>query len=80
LIIPILLLLILAACTSQKGETPLESSEDGVEISETTKPEVEERETVTLSRILLDNPRPPAGAEGEFDTDFSISTVPFDEI
>jgi hypothetical protein len=51
-----------------------------VEISETTKPEVEERETVTLSRILLDNPRPPAGAEGEFDTDFSISTVPFDEI
>jgi hypothetical protein len=28
----------------------------------------------------LDNPRPPAGAEGEFDTDFSISTVPFDEI
>jgi hypothetical protein len=49
LIVPILLLLILAACTSQKGETPLESQEDGVEISETTKPEVEERETVTLS-------------------------------
>jgi hypothetical protein len=28
----------------------------------------------------LDNPKPPTGAEGEFDTDFSISDVPFDEI
>lgn len=79
LILPILLILILAACTSLKGETPVESREDSLEPSVTTKPE-EEGEIVTPTQILSDNPGPPAGAEREFDTDFSISAVPFDEI
>lgn len=80
LVFPVLLLLILAACTSQKGGILGESQEDGVELTETPELEVEESEIMTPTQNVSDIPRPPVGAEREFETDFSISAVPFDEI
>jgi hypothetical protein len=81
LVLPVLLILFLAACTSQKEEILIEDQANSVEPTETSESEiVEKREIVTPTQNLIDNSSPPTGAEREFTTDFSISAVPFDEI
>lgn len=81
LVLPVLLILFLAACTSQKEEILIEDQANSVEPTETSESEiVEKREIVTPTQNLIGNSSPPTGAEREFTTDFSIYAVPFDEI
>jgi len=81
---PIIFLLILAACTSQAGQTPGdnqgikgETIEPGTALEET---EGEERETPAPNENLTEDSSPPPGAQREFTTDFSVHAVPYDEI
>jgi hypothetical protein len=74
LIFPFLLgLLILSACVSGSGRPPEESL-----ISPITTAEVET--TLPPSPTLLPAEKPPSGASQQFRTDFSIHSVPYDDI
>jgi len=82
--IPILFLLIFAACSSQTGQRPTGNQvikDENIE-SATETPSFESGEEATMTPVenLSDEASPPAGALREFTTDFSIHAVPYDEI
>jgi len=79
----IILLLILAACSSQTGKVNLESpvsTEPPVGTTQESETPEKEKETMTPSENSSGNVIPPANAQREFSTDFSTHTVPYDEI
>ena len=82
--IPIFFLLILAACSSQTGQKPKVNQvikDENIESAmETPSFESGEEATMTPVEKLSDEVSPPAGAQREFTTDFSIHAVPYDEI